>query len=559
MLKEIWSPEFPGHASPDSSVKFRAGLNVILGVTATGEESGNSLGKSTFLLVIDFCFGGESFLKSMAVRNKGEHLIFFAFEFGGGEYKFCRKTDRNGSLYRCGRNWSFSERDRYSLDEYENFLAEHYGIDTSEQSFRNTLSPFFRIHNKSPAFGCRPMMNYAKSSAQEEIRALEKIFGLYGGIKEMAEMAQKKKDIAAIKKFSSARGVKLRELNPLANPRQTESEIADLERQKADLLEKQNSYIRQLDARTSEELARIKADLKALRRKRTLLETKIRTLNGELESGSAPAPRSFELLLQFFPGANIAKIQEIEEFHNGIIRILREEIEEKAAEQKKKLADVNAEISEKQARAAQLAGDESFSLPFLREYARIQNEIDSRTALLASHRERKDFEAQVKNDRPVLLQKETAILNQIAAAVNERLSEFSRAVLGADYEEIRLEFEGTAKYSVSVKSDDGTSTTALCAIAFDTALLSLGKIPAAAHDSHLLSDTKGSRFDRLVVFYDSEKRGQIFISAHRRRPPNEFSAAANEILSRACVLTLRENGGELYGESFARDSSGGRP
>ena len=153
MLKEIWSERFKNHASPEKAIKLKNGLNVVIGITENGDESGNSLGKSTFLHLIDFIFGGESFLKTKSFKNAGSHKIYYMFEFAGKEYRFCKTVDKKSEVYRCQRDYSYSEVNKYeNIEDYKAFLASLYKLDTTELTFRGWISPFFKIFNKSPNF-----------------------------------------------------------------------------------------------------------------------------------------------------------------------------------------------------------------------------------------------------------------------------------------------------------------------------------------------------------------------------------------------------------------------
>lgn len=53
------------------TIVFHEGLNAVIGGIA-GE---NSIGKSTFLLIVDFCFGGDSYDKSKVDPEMASHLI----------------------------------------------------------------------------------------------------------------------------------------------------------------------------------------------------------------------------------------------------------------------------------------------------------------------------------------------------------------------------------------------------------------------------------------------------------------------------------------------------
>lgn len=555
MLKEIWSERFKNHDSPEKAVQLKSGLNVVIGITETGNESGNSLGKSTFLHIIDFILGGESFLKTKSFKNAGEHKIYYMFNFSGKEFRFCRTVSKHSVVYKCQSDYSYTEADKYdSLDDYKKFLAAQYKIDTSELSFRDWISPFFKIFNKSPNFKDRPLMNTSTSSEQEEIHTLEKIFNRFLEIKEMVEVTAKRKNLTDVKKYISKKKIELKELNTISNPKEIKKEIEALESNKQQLLENQNAYIKELDAKTSTRLADINAQLSILRRKRNRLNSQISNLKKENTKESSPTRESFELLKQFFPDVNIRKIEEIESFHSKLSEILKTEYIEKIDELNKQLQPIDRTIQELQNDFYSLSGNNDFQMPFLNEYTKLQSKINDKNADLERYYENQRIIKEAKEAKPVLIHKESEILNDIAREINPVLADFSEKVLGTNYCKIQIYFEDASKYSVSVITDDGTSTTYLAPIAFDLAILKLSLLPVIAHDSYLFSDTKGKRFDSLMQYYDSMNTlvgKQIFISVHQRKAPNEFSDSTNQIIERNKVLVLQENGNELYGENWS--------
>ena len=64
MLKKIQCDKFISKGQVRPPIEFKKGLNTILG----GVNANNSIGKSTLLLIIDFAYGGNSYLNSDAVR-----------------------------------------------------------------------------------------------------------------------------------------------------------------------------------------------------------------------------------------------------------------------------------------------------------------------------------------------------------------------------------------------------------------------------------------------------------------------------------------------------------
>lgn len=82
MLKEIYCELLKTKNRPSGKIIFHNGLNVVLG----SNVGTTSIGKSTSLLIIDFVFGGDTYAKSDAVKELGNHTIYFIFQFDGVDY-----------------------------------------------------------------------------------------------------------------------------------------------------------------------------------------------------------------------------------------------------------------------------------------------------------------------------------------------------------------------------------------------------------------------------------------------------------------------------------------
>lgn len=76
MLYEIECEKFAkkvkGQLVPRGRIQLREGLNTVLGDKAAQ----NSIGKSTFLLVVDFCFGGDDYINPKIKQKKNcTHIL----------------------------------------------------------------------------------------------------------------------------------------------------------------------------------------------------------------------------------------------------------------------------------------------------------------------------------------------------------------------------------------------------------------------------------------------------------------------------------------------------
>ena len=118
MLAEICCEKFH-----KKKIVFSDTLNVVLG-TNTGD---NSIGKSTFMLVIDFAFGGTTYAKANDILNHiGSHDIYFKFIFNDQNYFFCRNNIDVNTVWKCDEN---NERlDSMSLSEYCSCCLNNMGL-----------------------------------------------------------------------------------------------------------------------------------------------------------------------------------------------------------------------------------------------------------------------------------------------------------------------------------------------------------------------------------------------------------------------------------------------
>mgnify|MGYP005895243549 FL=1 len=90
MLVEVRCDKFVSNGKTREPIRFHAGLNAVLG----DDNGSNSIGKSTFLMILDFVFGGSDYVKKCVdvQENVKEHTICFAFSFDGQTYYFSRNT-----------------------------------------------------------------------------------------------------------------------------------------------------------------------------------------------------------------------------------------------------------------------------------------------------------------------------------------------------------------------------------------------------------------------------------------------------------------------------------
>jgi len=124
MLIEMWSPAFKEKGEQRPPIRFKKGLNVVLGK----EDGAMSIGKSSALLAIDFVFGGNTYIKSDGVSKEGHHIIYFAFEFDGDKKYFARNTGAADTVQICDSNYELTGNS-FSKSEFVEWLKVQYKMD----------------------------------------------------------------------------------------------------------------------------------------------------------------------------------------------------------------------------------------------------------------------------------------------------------------------------------------------------------------------------------------------------------------------------------------------
>ena len=196
MLLEVSCDKFAENGKVRKPVRFEKGLNAVV-----GNESGtNSVGKSTFLMILDFVFGGDDYIKKskevFKTTNVGPHTIKFKFEFDGQLYYFTRLADpvNYNTVIRCNENYEPLEDGEMSISQYHKFLAERYGLNESGQTWRGSVARAIRVDRRETIDTDKPLKSYKEEPDRDGIVALIKLFGQYAVIEEALKLKSASED-----------------------------------------------------------------------------------------------------------------------------------------------------------------------------------------------------------------------------------------------------------------------------------------------------------------------------------------------------------------------------
>lgn len=505
-------------------IEFHAGLNTVLG----DDAAHNSIGKSSLLLMIDFVFGGNTYADSKDITgNLGHHRIEWCMEYDSKQYFFARSTNSKDVVIQC--NAEFEMVDTISTTSYCVFLAQMQNCQFDDLSYRGFIGSFSRVWGRDNADVTYPLKQ--KSSPHKaDILKLVCMFEKYGQIKQQKEQAdrntEKKNALTSAAKHNLIPDIGAKDYKDnLAALSDMEVEIGEL---KASITGHQQDAIVLVSPEYTE-CKNTRAQLLLLRS--SLQEQLKRTKINQV--GNRSARVQLDRLVHYFPQLDIARLAEVDSFHQSLCKVLKTEIAGAIKELEKQIAEVEAEIQQVSTRMDSLIKcDDSTQYVVDRLTTLVSNKqhIEECNAYYLKKKELQDL---IKRDSELMAELWAIVLQEISQAVNNEL----QAVIDVLYDTKRfaplLALEQKS-YKLIGREDTGTGTAYVNLIAFDIAIAKLTKLPILIHDSMLFKNVETPALESIFAQYCTLPQ-QIFIAIDE---VSKFSEPIQTLLRSALAAQL---------------------
>lgn len=542
MLSEIYSEVFVNNDNIRKPIELGKGLNVVV-----GEDNGrNSIGKTTFLLAIDFALGGDGYLRDDGgmIGHIGHHEICFKHDFDGIIFSFLRRTDDSNTIWKC--DTSYNKQTSITLNEYKDWLTAKYGFDGLGATFRDLQYPFFRIYGLEHDNVKRPLQSVSQSKINDDLRRVLRLFKRYGEIEGLIEIRKVTEDNK--KAFKNAKERKL--IRPAKNKTEYTTNAAKLKSlyaQMNDILDGCDTGTLDIDIAKEDRAARLRGSLKVLRRRRTYLNRKIAEIREDFDLIDFSETKNFEKLLAFFPEANIAALSEIEHFHKGITKILHESHREETDELQKELNDIEAIVKEKEEELSSLGSTTTLSSVVVDQYADLNSEAEQLSKANELYDQEKQFKEQLAKIDEETEETWRELLSSIQTVLNETMDNINSEIVEPGRTAPRIEFNGSKKYKFYVPNDGGTGTQIRGLYVFDLAMLDLTPLKFAIHDSHGMKQIEDNQVVKLFSLYSKSEK-QVFVAIDKAQTYGA-NGKIPKVISDNTVLEI-SSGHELFGRSW---------
>lgn len=534
MLYEIICDRFM-----QNRVEFHAGLNTVLG----DDQGSNSIGKSTFLMIVDFVFGGKDYvMKSSDIqRNIGNHEIKFCFIFDEQNYFFSRNTNDLESVNKCDEDYNILSN--IPLNNYCDFLKDMYHISLNEISFRNIVGRFSRIYGKDNLDEKRPLNKVPSEKAGEPTNALLKLFDLYDVISELDFLLKEK--ASELNAFKNAQKYNYISSAGKRKYAANSKELTSLNNEKEQISKELNGNLLDLDSIKSDEMLKLKRSLSIAKRYRGTRRSQLAIIDGNIKETTSLKEAKFDDLLTFFPNAEVRKLSEIDEFHIEISKVLKFELKQKKAEISKLIAIAQRDIDELEAQINEITQVPNLSKVILIKYSNLQKRVE----MLENENNAFDMLNTLKISKGDVKERRDNIklkqLHQLQNIINSKMLEINDYIYSGMKKPPIVTFDNN-QYAFETVDDTGTGTSYKSMVVYDLSILELTELPLLIHDSVVLKQISDVAIEKIVSKYKRTSK-QIFISFDKI---SAYGPGSQKILKETKVLELSVNGKELFGMSW---------
>lgn len=540
MLYEIYCDKFISNDEPRGVIRFNNGLNVV-----KGHDSGtNSIGKSTFLLAIDFAFGGKVYAEDKRLINKiGHHTINFCFKFNDVFHYFSRSTEKTKEVNIC--NSDYSVKDTISLDDYTAKLLELYGIDLPNIAFRQVVGRYFRVYGRDSSNEKQPLASYLGEPPKDSLISLLKLFNGYAPIEQLhadiKDKEERKKAIVNADKYNLVHIIK--------SKKDYQQNLADIKRLNDELVALARfgrQELLYLEPQKAEQAAEYKARYETLTRRKKQLWARYYAIKDNAERTRPITTQDFEALLRFFPNSDIKLLSDIEGFHSKLTAILSEEFRSSMSELLKAINDISLELTRLDVLLKELEVPKRIADSTLKAYAKTQsqiNELNRQNELYLAKKEIEEDIRKLKKDYHKLF---TEIYKKVTDKINAVMEKLNTYIYGDNVVAPIFTVTKPDNYTFGIDVDGGTGTNYKNLILLDLASLELTPLPTIAHDTILFHHIGQEPMAKILELY-SQCEKQVFIAIDES---TKYATTAQKIIEDNTVLRLSANGNELFGSSW---------
>jgi len=499
MLIEIRSKKFR-----TETISFHSGLNVVLG----DANATNSIGKSITLMVIDFAFGGKDLLvyNDDIVKELGHHEYFFTFQFANEVYRFCRDTSQPDTVYRCEADFRLGSP--ITLESYTAFLRQAYEVELPDLSFRMLVGLYTRVWGKKNLDPAIPLNIVPSKSGEECVDNLIKTFDQYATIRDIARNLEDTEK--ELKGWGTAKKHRVIPSIQRKTYDENQKSIATLESELSDIRVNLARFTANVSEVVNRELLELKEQKDRLLVLRLTLASRLQRVQDNLRSSRMVRSENFQELVRYFPTIDQNRLARVGEFHTGVARILRSELDASEIELEKQLAVIDQELVSIDARMARSLNTVDAPTTLVDRVAEVATKMKSAREENGRYEYEAKLHKETKRLRELLRTEKETILVTIEKTINDGMRRIMTERFGSERKSPYLKLREQS-YNFEVEEDTGTGVAYTGLVLFDLTIFLLTRLPILVHDTVIFKNIENDSVSRLLPVY-LETMKQSFIA-----------------------------------------------
>lgn len=544
VLTELYCDKFK-YSAP-YPITFSNGLNIVLGT----KSATNSIGKSTFLMILDFVFGGSDYLTlSKDVKTHiGDHNFRFAFSFNGQKHYYIRGTENPNEVLVCDNN--YLPISSIPIKNYREKLACAYKMDNIGITWRDAVSPTFRIRQRNNNKPTLPLSRYRTDTHRSCIVRLLALFDRLNTVQSALTAEEEAKNAIDAAKTATT----IYHLNMASSKKEFEDNAERIKKLKAELQTVQKSFDEKLPSELTKEQAKTVTELRntqtPLFRKRTILNNQLNALVNNHSIGSNRLRKAdFKQLKEFVPELDTAYLSKIEGFHTGIKKLLLKQINKEIETVKEELEAVNSKLKILDEQITHITIAPNITTASAQTYHALKTEISKLQHANQNFRTKEEKRKILKQAQAVIEKSTKDSLHKIEKSINEYLKKVDGSFTDKKRNPPKLSLKNIDSYSYAIADDTGTGSGYRSLLSFDLALLEHSKLPVIMEDSFLFKQIETEAVNRILAHYNTIKNKQIFIALDEA---DKYNDIAKDIIKDNTCLRLDHDSEALFGKEWGK-------
>ncbi|MBN8046927.1 hypothetical protein J0A94_03735 [Paraclostridium bifermentans] len=523
MLKEIKSKIFR-----IDKIEFHQGLNIVVG----DDCASNSIGKSTLLMIIDFIYGGNTYItyNKDVVKNMGEHEFLYSFEFDNNIYKFIRTTADSENVYKCDDDYNILKS--ITLDEYTKFLKEMYKIDNKYSTFRSLVSLYSRIWGKNNYDIDKPLNVHNKSKDKDMINNLIKLFSKYEKIdtinKNIKQYTEENKAITKASSFNYIPNITKKKY------KENILEISNCENEVAIIKENLNLFSINLIEISNKDLIKLNEKKISLSNRKSKYISKLNKISLNQIQNKRVDQTQFDKLVELFPEVNVEKLEEIENFHVNICKYLKKEIKEEIDTLKLNIEIIDDSLKEIDTEIKSIINATDAPQYILDKIVKLSSTINQLKDENKFYDEKIKTKENLKYEKDKLERESKEILDNIEKSINDKMEVLYKEIIINPIKSPSINLNNNG-YKFNIYDNTGTGNAYSSLIILDLSILSETNLPFIIHDTMLFKNIEKYTVEKLISIYNSFNKKQVFIAIDEVYKYDEIS---REIIDSKKVIEL---------------------